>query len=501
MFLESLFAGKPESDFILVWVLDGKSSTWYPSPERIDPAAYTGDTYFGVGTAAERGDAYHRCPADAVAGIGALWLDIDIAGPGHTKALLPATQVAALTLLTLAFPTLQPSYIIDSGHGLQAYWLLDQWHAIANTNREATKQLLIDFNAFWRAASAKAGYDADSVCDLARVMRLPGTKNCKVPDDIRPVVALIADPELRYSWARLRFYIPASQSSPKPIRSEPEPIHSASDSVGHIDTSDLHACFKDQWEGLKLSDKRFEQTWNLARPDLKDQSPSSYEMSLGRLAINAGCSDQFAAELMKQFRRQHDLKNKDHARAGAIRKIHETPSGFTHLGTVCLELARYDSTPTTYQLKIADQAGSSGGAIDGITDQKKFRNTSAASCGILPSTQKGANWDELINALLRIITHNSAGPESTEQGQCLQWIEGYLQGATIHNDKANAKIAGEPWTEDGHIYISGAAFRRWIAFNLGDKVESKQLAIMLKNIGAIPTKGAWKLPNREEKSQ
>lgn len=479
MLLESLFAGKPKTDYILVWTITNKTSTWYKDVSKIDPAAYTGDTYFGVGTAAERGDAFHRATAAQIAGIGALWLDIDIAGPGHTKTLLPATQVAALALLTLAFPSLQPSYIIDSGHGLQAYWLLDQWHTITHENREETKQLLIDFNAYWRAASVKAGYDADSVCDLARVMRLPGTMNCKVPDDIRPVVELISEPELRYSWLRLRFYVPKSKTI----------------AIERIDTSEIHVptqSFEDQWEGLKLSDKRFEQTWNLARPDLKDQSASSYEMSLGRLAINAGSSDQFAAELMKQFRRQHGLKNKDHARAGAIRKIHETPSGWNH--EQC-SIIRYDSSPPSYKALMHDTTLAFG-PVDGITDQKKFRNTIAAAIGHLPPIQKGANWDDLINAFFHAVQQDTAGPESTEQGQCFQWIEGYLNSATVHNDKANAKIAGEPWTEDGYTYISGPAFRRWIAFNLGDKVDSKQLAIMLKNIGAEPRAGAWRLPQK-----
>jgi hypothetical protein len=413
-----------------------------------------------------------------------LWLDIDILGAGHTKASLPATQAAALALITSAFPNLPPSYIIDSGHGLQAYWLLDQWHTITDANREETKKLLIDFNAYWRAASARAGYDADSVCDLARVMRLPGTKNCKVSDDIRPVVQLISQSEIRYSWKRLRFFVPAAQ---KVKKEKIQPDHATT--------------FAEQWEALKATDKRFEQLWRFQPSDTLDKSPSAYRMALERLAINAGCSDQFAAELGKRFQERHGFKDASHAIPGEIRKIHETPSGFIHVATERLELARYDSTPTTYQLQIADHVGASIGAIDGITDQKKFRNTIAAACGILPPTQKGANWDDLINLFLRIIIHNSAGPESTEQGQCLQWIEGYLHAATVHSNKADAKIAGEPWAEDGYTYISGPAFRRWIAFSLGDKVDSKQLAIMLKNIGALPTPGAWKLPNREEESQ
>lgn len=484
MLLESLFRGKPETDYILVWVLDGKASIWYPDVTRIDPKAYTGDTYFGVGTSATHNGAHKRCPADAVAGIGASWLDIDILGAGHTKASLPATQGAALALLTAAFPNLPPSYIIDSGHGLQAYWLFDQWHKITDENRAETKQLLIDLNAHWRGVSARAGYDADSVCDLARIMRLPGTMNYKVPKDIRPVVELIAKPELRYAIGHLRTMIPASKTI----------------AVENIDTSELHVptpTFEDQWEGLKLSDKRFEQTWNMQRPDLKDQSPSSYEMSLGRLAINAGCSDQFAAELMKQFRAHRGLKNKDHARAGTIKKIHDTPSGWATAEDFAeTQIVRYDSSPPSYRAAIEDSTLSFG-PVDGITDQKKLRNTIAAATGQLPATQKGDIWDDIVNTMLSTVQQDTAGPESTEQGQCIQWIDGYLHSATVHSNKEDGKTAGEPWTEDGETFISGAAFRRWIAFNLGDKIDSKQLAIMLKNIGAIPIRGTWKLPERK----
>lgn len=486
MLLESLFVGKPAADKILVWTLKDKFSCWFSQPDKINPSTFDGDTYFGVATSGILRGPHNRCPADAVVGIGALWLDIDILGPGHTKAQLPATQCAALALLTSAFPDLPPSFIIDSGHGLQAYWLLDQWHAITDENRAETKQLLIDLNAYWRAVSARAGYDADSVCDLARVMRLPGTNNCKVPDDIRPVVELKAEPDLHYSFARLRFVIPCT----------PQPKGATQSKPRNTDKS-----FEDTWEALKASDKRFMQTWNMNRPDLKDQSPSSYEMSLGRLAINAGCSDQFAAELMKEFRARHGLKNKDHARAGAIKKIHDTPSGWATAEDFAeTQIIRYDSSPPSYRAAIEDSTLSFG-PVDGITDQKKFRNTIAAAIGHLPPTQKGDIWDDIVNTMLSTVQQDTAGPESTEQGQCIQWIEGYLQSATVHSNKEDGKTSGEPWTEDGETFISGAAFRRWIALSLGDKIESKQLAIMLKNIGATPMKGTWKLPDSKKDSQ
>jgi P4 family phage/plasmid primase-like protien len=98
----------------------------------------------------------------------ALWVDIDTAKMGLDK----DTVVSALRPLPLP-----PSVIIDSGGGLHAYWLLNE--AIGVTadapDAETTEEAIT--STLKQLAGIFAG-DLN-VCDLARVMRLPGTLNTK----------------------------------------------------------------------------------------------------------------------------------------------------------------------------------------------------------------------------------------------------------------------------------------------------------------------------------
>lgn len=512
--LKALFADKPETDKILIWSLKSKCSHWVERVEEIDPKNYDSDVYFGVGTSPEDFGPRKRCPASKITGIGALWLDIDIAGPAHKKGNLPATEAEAMTLLSSTFAGLEPSYIIDSGHGLQAYWLLDSWCQITEANRSAVQALSIDFNALWRASCAGAGYDADSVCDLARVMRLPGSKNHKIPGDVKPVVELKAS-ELRYSFAQLRAWTTEHSKAPAVKETRPKPAAAGrpiKDKPGAVDD--------DKWEALKLIDKRVQLTWDKDRKDMPGQSDSEYTMALGRFAHNAGWSDQEVYDLMYSFRVHHGKDPKPHALKITLNNIKRSPSGFAKAEEVKVEdavsieelsakvgvdmskLVRFDTTPPAYVLTLTDGRAVCLGTIEGITELKKFRNTIAAAIGVLPNKFKSDAWDAVVNKLLGFVEHDSAGAEATEEGQCVEWIQGYLHAVTIHKTQADGLTTGEPWADGGHVHIFGTALRAWVAFNLQDRVDSRRLGLALRSIGAEPVsvssgdgrRAAWKLP-------
>lgn len=57
-----------------------------------------------------------------IAGIGALWADVDFAGEAHADKALPTGEDDFQRLL-IELP-MQPSLIVDSGHGRHLYWLL-----------------------------------------------------------------------------------------------------------------------------------------------------------------------------------------------------------------------------------------------------------------------------------------------------------------------------------------------------------------------------------------
>jgi replicative DNA helicase len=160
---------------------DGNRNTdWAPAVDTdtlavaADRRAPTSDVWFGVAIRKERLDGGRRGGATDCLAIPGLWLDIDIEGPGHKGGHQLARDRPAAHALVDTFP-LRPTAVIDSGGGLQAWWLFDELHDIETT----TPDLLAAWGATWTRLGSVAGIHVDNVFDVARIMRLPGTTNRK----------------------------------------------------------------------------------------------------------------------------------------------------------------------------------------------------------------------------------------------------------------------------------------------------------------------------------
>ena len=112
---------------------------------------------------------------------------------------------------------LQASALIDSGHGVHAYWFLSE-----PVEPKAGKELLVRFDAFLQAQAREAGRDIDAMKDLARVMRLPGSRNDKDKDAPRPVTVAELHPSRRYGLDDFDFLpeIPAVSINPDTLGSD-----------------------------------------------------------------------------------------------------------------------------------------------------------------------------------------------------------------------------------------------------------------------------------------
>jgi len=124
--------------------------------------------------------------ADSLA-LPGLWADLDLAGPGHkTTQPLPETFDDAMRLVAEAgLP--EPSLWIMSGGGLYPWWLFDQPKIIATPDALAVASGL---SQTWQqclgSAAKRLGWHyGTGVGDMARVLRIPGTINRKVPGDPR----------------------------------------------------------------------------------------------------------------------------------------------------------------------------------------------------------------------------------------------------------------------------------------------------------------------------
>ena len=173
-----------------------------------------------------------------------------------------------------------------------------------------------------RTASEARGWTVDSVFDLARVMRLPGTWNNKDPNDRRPVHVTSVTGE-RYPLRQILDLVPGDFTADggrprsKRIGKGTGPPATTGLSVD-VDSAPAPLLI----EALLELDPRFRQTWEQNRPDLSDQSPSGYEMALAHHTIRAGWPEQEIRSLFAAFRKRHGhtLKNREDYLAMTISK-------------------------------------------------------------------------------------------------------------------------------------------------------------------------------------
>jgi hypothetical protein len=171
--LRSIFDSKPEELYALIWTLPDKRSYFFndlSSANKQLSSLQDKDVYLGVGLHKEPHSEGRGTKSDitALTGIGA---DLDVR---ETKNYFRTFDEAADFLLTLPHP---PTDIINSGGGLQPWWLFKEPLSIAT---EEERGLAERYTKGWiKFLSEAAQKTLDSVGDITRVLRAPGTLNHK----------------------------------------------------------------------------------------------------------------------------------------------------------------------------------------------------------------------------------------------------------------------------------------------------------------------------------
>jgi P4 family phage/plasmid primase-like protien len=157
--------------------------------------------YFGACT--RRADSTPPGRLETVAECPALWIDKD---DGRDVDLLTGCYLPA-------------SVVVDSGRGLHGWWLLDEAVDVSRGRGEAVLGALRELRRVFASDP--------SVCDLARVMRLPGTHNSK-GDEPREV-RILHDSGRRYSFDDIRDWLAWQQ----PLSGDrPDPFLAAAEKLG-----------------------------------------------------------------------------------------------------------------------------------------------------------------------------------------------------------------------------------------------------------------------------
>ena len=130
-----------------------------------------------------------RSKAEDITRLAAVWVDIDYKDSGIQS---PDNAHELIDLLSDLIGV-GPSAVVHSGNGLQPYWAIDPEEEYT---QELGTSLLMRWGAFCRWVAASQGGQLDSVFDLPRIFRAPGSFNHKsepklvtvdLPDDWRPV--------------------------------------------------------------------------------------------------------------------------------------------------------------------------------------------------------------------------------------------------------------------------------------------------------------------------
>jgi putative DNA primase/helicase len=212
-FLRWLYPDEPPG-WITIFMLPGEHTAWFETNQFEAAATYAesraleADVYIGVGLRGKklmrgRGRTYH------IIGLPGLYADLDIQHPVHRAANLPPTRAHTRALLDLLPP---PSVVVDSGHGIQPWWLFKEaWIFQGEHERRTAAQLIHSFQAALQAIAARQGWHIDATHDLARLLRLPGTWNRK--QEPVPVTVVEAHPDVRYDPGDFDRYLPAESTT------------------------------------------------------------------------------------------------------------------------------------------------------------------------------------------------------------------------------------------------------------------------------------------------
>lgn len=139
-------------------------------------------------------------------GIPGLWIDMDVKSAAHTDNDNFKTIEEALNALE-KFP-LQPTLILHTGNGLQAYWLFKEyWKFENNDERAEALWLSKQFTSTLKEFAVQLGGKVDSTGDVARIFRLPSSWNCKDPNNLKAVQFLEYNENVRYNPVDFEEYL------------------------------------------------------------------------------------------------------------------------------------------------------------------------------------------------------------------------------------------------------------------------------------------------------
>lgn len=250
-------------------------------------------------------------------------VDVDVRGEAHHGKKYPLSKESAIGIVNNI--GLQPSIIVDSGYGIQAWWLLES--PIITATQQARDDAKILIGMVWAAVATMAAalnYEIDSTPDLARILRVAGTLNVKDAQHPKPATIISLDRSVLYTpddFRGLGVREDIMRNVARRVRSgeNQPPIN-----VDGIDFKSIGLPSEEVIEVFCTNVIGFEDIWN-HRPlsGMKDLSDSGYCWWLMRLCALADIPLELTYSLCLGWRTKHNANPDKMKRIGTFIKEYE----------------------------------------------------------------------------------------------------------------------------------------------------------------------------------
>ncbi len=470
-FLEALYGDLPEGALFYLWTLgpppdEAKATHWCETPEQAcAKVIQTANIYWPIGWGNARTQG--RFAEKDVAGIVALVADVDLKDDTHPRA--PTTEQDALDLID-TFPQ-RPSACVHSGHGLQCAWIFKEpWPFADNDERKAAKHLSQCWAHTLTAWASKMSYELDSVHDLARIMRLPGTMNVKDPE--RPVPS-------RLLWLEDRRYNPDSFDEfliePIPGKSpEPLPV---------IDISTDFPLAKH--EALLEAHDGYKAKWLHTTKNPSDNTASGYDNSLACILLGLNWPNNEIAAVLREHQRRWGNKPQKVNDTRYYAKTIANARGFLRQNNAREDAGDViDEGEAERDEIIAALATRMEVPLTNIQlvsgDPSMMRFWISGKCAEVPATQldtpkafmqimisvahhyprqigqkEKPGWREYVNTMLKVAEPVDAGEDATIDGEFRGILKGFLdsRGVVQCPEGEVVKSAEMPFERKGRVWL------------------------------------------------
>jgi hypothetical protein len=271
-----------------------------------------------------------------------------------------------------------------------------------------------------------------------------------------------------------------------------------------------------KFAALIVNDSRFKSSWYHTRRDLKDQSMSSYDMSLATIAAYAEWTDQEIARLLIAHRRERGnpekalrsdylLRTIQRARQATDTKLKDFEAAEVHrtdetrqipaeeaLAELSMLLAmdvkgvvQRGRDPASYFIETERYGEIHIGGADLLLSATKARARLISTSELYIPKMKSKEWERVIELIIRV--HEFEEVAEGQRGQEIHtWLKEYLTdhpAAVPDSPKVLANLietGSWPIEWDGKIQVRSQDLKRYIFAALGDKHSTAEICTRLR---------------------